>query len=179
MGLSLRSRPLRNSPVNNSEGRVSHFKHLHRLLLDPIVITKQELVSTDFAENDILRVVAVEDVEGLRRPNSDAAARTQADSSAGIHLNCLPNGIIDDRIDKLSNISTNDLANCIANGPKNSHTAVSINCSMSQTINDHMKSHTNGALRSLQRVAVLMLTSGSTGNAKAVCLTHKQILAAF
>ncbi|KAL9592653.1 MAG: hypothetical protein Q9179_006499 [Wetmoreana sp. 5 TL-2023] len=42
--------------------------------------------------------------------------------------------------------------------------------------------HSNGpmnATRSLKDVAVLMLTSGSTGNAKAVCLTHKQILAAI
>ena len=37
----------------------------------------------------------------------------------------------------------------------------------------------NGKAPSTDGIAVLMLTSGSTGNAKAVCLTHKQIFAAI
>ncbi|KAL4886386.1 putative polyketide synthase PksJ [Aspergillus karnatakaensis] len=45
------------------------------------------------------------------------------------------------------------------------------------TTNSHMLTH-NRAAPSTRDNAVLMLTSGSSGNAKAVCLTHRQIFAA-
>ncbi|KAL9640460.1 MAG: hypothetical protein Q9164_000279 [Protoblastenia rupestris] len=169
--------------VNNSEGRVSHFRHLHRLLLDPIVITRQELVSSDFAENNILRVVAVEAVERLRRPNSEAAAQTQTNGSAQILPIGHPNGLTNGYTDNLPNGNTNGLANSLSNGLIYDHTHEHLNVSMNGAVNGlskaHTNSHTNGAICSTKGVAVLMLTSGSTGNAKAVCLTHKQILTAI
>ncbi|KAF2811304.1 putative polyketide synthase PksJ [Mytilinidion resinicola] len=91
--------------VNNHEGRASHLAHLHRLLLDPIVITSQELLSTDFAENTLLLCASAE--------NTHEEGGSRADEYT-----------------------------------------------------------------SLEDVAALMLTSGSTGAAKAVCLSHEQILTA-
>lgn len=46
-------------------------------------------------------------------------------------------------------------------------------------MNADTNGHTNDAICSTEGVAVLMLTSGSSGNAKAVCLTHKQIFGAM
>ena len=128
--------------VNNSEGRISRFKHLYGLLLDPIVITRQELVHRDFAEHDILRVYTVELIESLRRPKSETG-----------------NGL------------TNDLVN--------SHTDVLKTCSTNGQANYHPESHTKRTERFLESVAILMLTSETTGKAKAVCLTHKQFFAAL
>ena len=169
--------------INNHEGRVSHFKHLHRLLLDPIIITRQELVSSDFAENDILRVIAVEAVERLSCSKSGATVQIQANSSANVLSNGYPNRLMNCHADKLSDGTTNCVANALPNGLSNCHThghsEISTNGSTSGLINSHANSLTSGATCSTEGVAVLMLTSGSTGNAKAVCLTHKQILAAI
>ncbi|CAG8961336.1 hypothetical protein HYFRA_00013797 [Hymenoscyphus fraxineus] len=112
--------------VNNREGRISHLGHLHRLLLDPIVITTQELVDTEFSDNNALQVIAVEDIENLSYAKPDTSAKLDESGE---------NSPQDERFDN-SSCSTNE-------------------------------------------VAVLMLTSGSTGNSKAVCLTHTQIYAAI
>ena len=48
--------------VHGDEGRILHFQHLHRLLLDPIVVTTQELLESDFGANEVLRVVTSEDL---------------------------------------------------------------------------------------------------------------------
>lgn len=100
--------------VKSRDGRVSHFNHLKQLLLDPIVITKQELSDTDFADNHVLQILPVETIEGPDKKPSPVA-------------NHIPTG------------------------------------------------HSNCGVSSLHGVAVLMLTSGSTGNAKAVALSHGQI----
>ena len=165
--------------VNNSEGRVSHFKHLYRLLLDPIVLTKKELISTDFAENDLLRVVAIEDVDSLRRLESETFAQNQSNSLANVVLHDRPNGPVNGSIGKFANGTTNDVGNFPQNSLMNGHTDVWTNGSTSGLANGHTNRHTNSAASSTNGVAVLMLTSGSTGNAKAVCLTHKQLFAAI
>ncbi|KAL8949402.1 MAG: hypothetical protein Q9222_004485 [Ikaeria aurantiellina] len=137
------------SLVKNSEGRVAHFKHLHRLLLDPILITTEELAKSEFAENNILRLLTVETIEsmGSSKPQATQSAwsswlvrwqeRLWGKKSNGTRGNSLNHNI---RICRQKADST---------------------------------------ACSLQDVAVVMLTSGSTGNAKAVCLTHKQIFAAI
>lgn len=108
--------------VNNREGRKSHLAHLHRLLLDPIVITSEELMSIDFADSTLLRCVTVELIETLKSEE-------------------LP-------------IISQDRPTYDKTG------------------------HTADSSTSLEGVAALMLTSGSTGAAKAVCLSHEQILTA-
>ena len=172
--------PVLSTPlVNTSEGRVSHFKHLYRLLLDPVVITKKELASTDFAENDFLRIVTIEDVEGLGCANSKTAEQTQANSSANIFLSPQANVLVDDHIDIPTPDTTAVPANCRTNRHIKSCTEVSTNDSTSGLVDGHPKSHMNGARCPAEDVAILMLTSGSSGNAKAVCLTHKQVFSAI
>lgn len=174
--------PTLSTPLaNSSDGRISHFKHLHRLLLDPIVITSQELISSDFAENDILHVLAIEDIERLRRPESNAAAQAQADSPANVLLDNHPSQPVNNHTDNLSNGTTSDLAKCSTNCLISSRTDREEETSAIDSHDPHgdMNSYLNGVTCSLEGVAVLMLSSGSTGNAKAVCLTHKQVFAAI
>ena len=163
------------SLVNNSEGRVCHFKHLHRLLHDPVVITRQELVSSDFAENDVLRLVTVETIQSLRRSKSEVATHCEIDRSVNVLANGHRNGLMSRNAGIASNGSTGGLKGDLIS----SYTDVSANGSVSGVINGQTDSHTSGAVCSLKGVAVVMFTSGSTGNAKAVCLTHKQLLAAI
>ena len=165
--------------VNNSEGRVSHFKHLHRLLNDPVVITKQELLSKDFADNDALRVVAVETSESLRRSKSEAAEQPQIVTFANVRLKCNPDGTINDHRENPISNTIDGFANGLIRGYTHEHSEVATNGSIKGLTNGHTKDHTNGTTSSTESVAVLMLTSGSTGNAKAVCLTHKQVFAAI
>ena len=157
---------LSTSFVNDSEGRVRHFKHLHRLLLNPLVITKQELLDSDFVGNDLLQVVAVEAIENQRSPNIEVPIRNQTENSA----NALPNehssGIMIGKTDKHSNGHTNGIAKNLSDGLLNCRTDVLTNGFASKAMNGHTDSDTNSAICSLEGVAVLMLTSGSTGNAK-------------
>ena len=172
--------PVLSTPlVNTSEGRLSHFKHLHRLLLDPVVITRKELARTDFAENSLLRIVTIEDVEGLRCSKSETAGQMQAYSSANVFLNSQANGLVNDHIDTSPTSATKMLATCRTDRQVTSDTEVSTSDSTSGLVNGLSNSHANGATCPAEGVAVLMLTSGSSGTAKAVCLTHKQIFAAI
>ncbi len=176
--------------VNSSEGRVSHFRHLYRLLLDPIVVTNQELVSRDFAENEILQVVAVEALEDSKFCKLIDAARHQTHNLANVLSTGLPdddvNGPTAKSLDDTRNIlaesingATNGLANDVENDGINGHTEIAVKRLTDGLSHCHTNSHKNLATCSTEGVAVLMLTSGSTGNAKAVCLTHKQLFAAI
>lgn len=140
-------------------------------------------MDSDFAETSILRVVAIETIESLGRPNSGAAAQTQSDNLADILCAGHPNGPINLQTDKLSNGITKGLVNGHANSPRkghvNAHFDTPMNGSTKEIINGHEDSHTYDMTCSTEDVAVLMLTSGSTGNAKAVCSTHRQIFAAM
>ena len=172
--------PVLSTPlVNTSEGRVSHFKHLHRLLLDPIVITKKELASTDFAENSLLRIVTIEDVECFGCAKSKTAEQTQANSSANALLSTQANVLVNDHIDIPTTGTTTVPATCRTNRHIKSCTEVSTSDSASRLVDGRPNSRMNGARCPVEGVAILMLTSGSSGNAKAVCLTHKQVFAAI
>ena len=162
--------------VNTSEGRVSHFKHLHRLLLDPVVITKKDLASTDFAENSLLLIVTIEDVEGLGSAKSKTAEQM---SSANVLLSTQANVLVNDHIDISTTDNTTVSATCRTNRHIKSCTEVSSSDSTSGSVDGHPNSHMNGARCPAEGVAILMLTSGSSGNAKAVCLTHNQVFAAI
>ncbi|MCJ1331967.1 hypothetical protein MMC10_008659 [Thelotrema lepadinum] len=73
--------------VKNPDGRVSHLAHLHRLLLDPMVITSQELLNTDFAENVLLQVVVF-------RTDSGAAEAPVASTSIKTNTDNFSNGLL-------------------------------------------------------------------------------------
>lgn len=90
--------------VNNAKGRRAHVEHLHKVLEDPLCLTRDNLLERDFQDNSVLRVRCVEDL----------TCKTQ---KALKHAQLREDGL-----------------------------------------------------------TALMLTSGSTGNAKAVCLTHDNIL---
>ena len=177
--------PVLSTPlVNTIEGRVSHFKHLYNLLLNPIVITKKELAITDFAKNSLLRIVTTEDLENLSCSKSETATETQFNSSETIFLNSHPNGLVTDLVDKPANGTTKVLANCLTSDRINGRTEVSTSDPTSGLVNGHSDSQTKDSQTKdetgpTEDVAVLMLTSGSSGNAKAVCLTHNQIFAAI
>ncbi|KAJ5970186.1 Thioesterase [Penicillium vulpinum] len=106
--------------VSTIEGRKAHFKHLHNLLQDPLLLSRRDLLTDSFGENEILRTVAVEEFEdyGLKETESDSATYSQTNGDGEGHAND-------------------------------------------------------------SDVAVLMLTSGSSGNCKAVCLTHQQMFASI
>ena len=152
--------------VNSGEGRIYHFNYLHRLLLDPIIITRQDLVSSDFAENESLRVLAVEDIENLNIPATVLLQR-HFDRPLTEHTHKVFNGTPSG----LSGYSSSNLVDSDADVSGDAYTSDLVHC--------YTKSYFNDATCSLEGVAVLMLTSGSTGSAKAVCLTHKQIFTAI
>jgi acyl-CoA synthetase (AMP-forming)/AMP-acid ligase II/thioesterase domain-containing protein len=58
--------------VKDKEGCAAHLKHLHRLLLDPVVVTSRELMASDFAGNKLLRFVAVETGDVLGSEDTEA-----------------------------------------------------------------------------------------------------------
>ena len=126
---------------------------------------------SDFAENDVLRIVTVEAVESSVLCNSAAIARTQVFSPA----NALPSS----HCKRNSKDPNDNSQSAITDAPANGHTGIATSSSTGRIINGETKSHTNQATCFPEGVAVLMLTSGSTGNAKAVCLTHKQLFAAI
>lgn len=70
-------------------------------------------------------------------------------------------------------------ADGLVNGHTNGHFDAAANDPSPELIKARTNSHASDTTCSTEGIAVLMLTSGSTGNAKAVCLTHKQILAAI
>ncbi|KAI9666525.1 MAG: putative NRPS-like protein biosynthetic cluster [Bathelium mastoideum] len=152
--------------VNNREGRASHMAHLHRLLLNPIVITTQELKNTEFVEVSHLQVISTDDIiEGLA---GTIDASLMPFSPEQIHATVQGLGISFD--------TTNAGKNTCA-----AETCAIEDCSDGSVGSKMIStgdSITGEAFTSLEGVAMLMLTSGSTGNAKAVCLTHEQILTA-
>ncbi|CAL5868710.1 uncharacterized protein PFLUO_LOCUS2937 [Penicillium psychrofluorescens] len=124
--------------VSTDEGRRAHFKHLHNMLQDPLVLTRRELLVNFFGENELLRTVAVEEFE-----ESDFSG-TDSGSASSNH------------------VSTSGKDDINSNGHANGNY------------------HVNGTTgNSTEGVAVLMLTSGSSGNCKAVCLTHQQMFASI
>ena len=172
--------PVLSAPsINTGDSRISHFNHLHRLLLEPIIITRQELVSGDFAENESLRVLAVEDIERLSRLKSETARQHQDDIPANGLLTGHFSRPLTAYAHKLSDSTTSGPSGYFQNHQVDNHINISGDAYTSDQVHYHAKKYINGATCSLQDVAVLMLTSGSTGDAKAVCLTHKQIFAAI
>ncbi|KAI4270474.1 MAG: hypothetical protein LQ337_006662 [Flavoplaca oasis] len=157
--------------VRNTQGRLSHFKHLHRLLLDPLVITRAELLSGDFAENDILRVLAVEDIECVRLSKVVASAQSQTSRSEKTYSSS--------NVSRYINGPAERVINGIVGGDHLDRTKSTKDGLSERKFDSQINGHNDGATSSLEGVAALMLTSGSTGSAKAVCLTHTQLHAAI
>lgn len=165
--------------VQHREGRISHFKHLHSLLLDPIVITTQTLVDIDFADNTVLRVVSVEYIERL--------SHYESSTFRGIP-NCFSTNVLSSHEQDENGVcrfgkTCKGTADSLASDPTCIHCGINSDLlTNSPTFRGTSKFATilpKDGNRSTEHLAALMLTSGSSGNAKAVCLTHKQLLAAI
>ncbi|KAI4153244.1 MAG: hypothetical protein L6R39_001626 [Caloplaca ligustica] len=166
--------------VRNTQGRLSHFKHLHRLLLDPIILTNAQLVSSDFAENTVLRVLAIEDIESVAISEAAVATLNQTHRSAKTPASDTLNQLVQGSdLNDFPIRRSNGSMNYSTEGGSNGHMDTISSEISGRKPNTQTEIQSHNATRSLEGVAVLMLTSGSTGNAKAVCLTHKQIFAAI
>ncbi len=137
---------------NDIEQRKRHILHLEILLNHPTWITKQDLLP-EFIDVESLSILTVEQVRstepGLRSVPSGDDSRSNGASSL-FHFGSL-----------------------LSNGK-----------SVPPTTSQHpsptfSQDHDLGRLKQRTDLAALMLTSGSCGNSKAVCLEHGQILAAF
>lgn len=157
--------------VRNTQGRLSHFKHLRRLLLDPLVITRADLRSSDFAENDILQVLAVEDIERGRISEAVASAQSPISPSEKTYSSS--------NVNRYINGSAEKVPNGIVGGDHRDPTESMKDGLLEGKFDSQINGHNDSATSSLEGVAILMLTSGSTGSAKAVCLTHTQLRAAI
>lgn len=167
--------------VRNTRGRLSHFQHLHRLLLDPVVLTSAQLASSDFAENTILQVVVVEDVERV----DIAVAVFPMQGQIGCSTTILPSDEADQSVNGFHPTNnglvraTDGLLHGSTKNEFNSYTQTLSRSTSWEEPNSQANGQRHDTTCSLEGVAVLMLTSGSTGNAKAVCLTHRQVFAAI
>ncbi|KAJ5084750.1 Thioesterase [Penicillium alfredii] len=143
--------------VNTSEGRRAHFKHLHRMLQDPLVVTSRDLLSSHFGENVVLRVIAVEECDKSDSSGTISGNVEDSPKSDG-PTNGLPNG------ETLSSGTSGIISGFVSELVKGAFNRVF---------------HGFFGGSSLDGVAAIMLTSGSSGNSKAVCLTHQQMLASI
>ncbi|KAF2150322.1 putative polyketide synthase PksJ [Myriangium duriaei CBS 260.36] len=188
--------------VKQQEGRLSHLTHLHQLLLNPIVLTTQELKERDFADQNAFRILAIDkDINDLpfTKVTEDTTQLSDGDDDDES-----PEFYWDDDSESLSSQSDDShwdrSSDSSANGRRNSswfddteylssgQSSPPTHGAFVDTAKTHDVPFPNTPITpidddelcptSLRNVAALMLTSGSTGNAKAVCLTHQQILAA-
>ena len=172
--------------VNDLDQRQKHLAHLHSVLEDPIVLTTCALIP-EFSGCPRLRIRAV---DSLGQANGQVNG-TCAVSSEGLtngHGNSMSNGVSNGDSNKSSERLNNGHVNGMSNGVSNGNS----NKSSERLNNGYINGMSNGSSEvhvqgdepkcrlpnpsSGQDIAVLMLTSGSTGNAKAVCLRHDQII---
>ena len=154
--------------VNDRDQRRKHLAHLYDLLGDPIVLTTSALVA-EFSEFPRLRIRTVESL-------CQAACGGQVDGVGAVSspepINGRVSTISNEVCNGIGKVSSEQLANGQINGISNA-TSNGISQGHGQEDEPIYQLPNTGARKDL---AVLMLTSGSTGNAKAVCLRHDQII---
>ncbi|KAL2037267.1 hypothetical protein N7G274_009956 [Stereocaulon virgatum] len=134
--------------TNNHDQRKKYLAHLSQLLKDPVILTTKALIP-EFLEQDLHRIHAVESLD--RNFNSNGLSKR---SSA----------IACSRVLDLS-IKDSDFTN---------HKTGASSTTSSDMI--PLRTFPAGHDKVPEDLAVLMLTSGSSGAAKAVCLRHGQII---
>ncbi|MDI1490447.1 MAG: putative NRPS-like protein biosynthetic cluster [Ramalina farinacea] len=160
--------------VNDREGRLSHLKHLHSLLLDPVVITQGGLASSDFAGNELLYILGI---ESLERP-TPLEHRENAEEPQNGSKNSAFHSIFDQPRTWLSYI-TGRSGNEVSHDTRKGSRGIASESCAGEPVAASSRNYLNTSKCSLEDVGFLMLTSGSTGNAKAVCISHKQVFAAI
>ena len=137
--------------VNDPDQRKKHLLHLFDLLQDPIILTTEALTS-EFLNLEKLRL---RPIEGLGTINGHGHVNTETCKK--------PNGII--------------TSEHVRNGMIADHVDAKTNHEGNGIILEPIETgHPGEETTSPNQPAVLMLTSGSTGYAKAVCLRHDQII---
>ena len=135
--------------ANNGEQRKRHIVHLETLLNHPTWITKQDLLP-DFLDMKGLSVFTFEQLQSTERDaNVDKDALHSSEASYVSYQGLLP--------------------------PNDRPPLHTLGLDRSPTWGQDQD---RGRLMQQTDLAALVLTSGSSGNAKAVCLEHGQILAA-
>lgn len=153
--------------VNDLDQRRKHLAHLYSVLEDPIVLTTSALIA-EFSEFPRLRISTVESLgQGNGYVNGISAVYSEGLTNGHVRMmgNRVSNGT--------SNGSSEGLTNGHVNGGHVNGTSNRISEGHGQGDDPKCKLPNSS---SRQDLAVLMLTSGSTGNAKAVCLRHDQII---
>lgn len=170
----------------NQDDRQKHLKHLYNTLGAPLCVTRRALQGPfeEQMEAERINVCLVEDLEtdavhkathGYNNGHADGYTKGYNNGYtkgyATGYSNGHSNGATDGHTDGQANGYTNGHTNGCTNGYTSGHKG-------------YTNGHANGDATTVVRVeptdvAVLMLTSGSSGNSKAVPLTHFQMLTAF
>ena len=154
--------------VNDPDQRRKHLAHLYDVLEDPIVLTTSALLA-EFSEFPRLRIRTIESLSQAtesRYVNSINAVSSAepVDRQVSTINNGICNEISKEPSESLTNGHTKEMSIQMSNSTSEGHGQ------------DHEPMRGLPVRSARPDVAVLMLTSGSTGNAKAVCLRHDQII---
>ncbi|KAL3426979.1 nonribosomal peptide synthetase [Phlyctema vagabunda] len=142
--------------------RKKHVRHLQELLQDPHIITTEDLIH-EFPTTSILNL------EHLRTQTADQSA-----------ILTRPAVRIDkSHDDEFQDVNDPELENSDSESAEYTDRGCGIPEMLSQSIDLLQINESSAACKRPDETAVLMLTSGSTGNAKAVPLRHGQILQAI
>ncbi|EHK97899.1 Acetyl-CoA synthetase-like protein [Glarea lozoyensis ATCC 20868] len=166
-GIPVLSTPL----VNNKEGRMSHFQHLYQLLLDPMVLTNEALAASDFFDNNVLSIINVEKLDVTQ-------AKRRLSKNGGIesfYENAHDLAVKRSKIDIQSTVVHEDFvhsSNLFGESESQNSTPEPNENIFDQV---HQIETFSPTCHITDGVEILMLTSGSSGKAKAVCLTYEQL----
>ena len=170
--------PVISTPLtNDSEQRKKHLTHLKTLLKDPLILTIDALVP-ELANAEGLSIQTVEELrsrtmQSTLRSNGDNGVLL-ADTRLDKFLDKMPKETIV-ALEEFTSSSDEDMAS----GSSDSEHDERQNGTISTTTTTATAAPTYpGASKKETELAALMLTSGSTGNAKAVCLRHGQLISA-
>ena len=134
--------------TNNHDQRKKHLAHLSQLLKDPVILTT-EAVIPEFLEQDLHRIHAVESLDRNFNSNGPSKRSSASACSRVLDLSIKDSDFTNHKTGASSTTSSNILP---------------------------FRTFPAGYDKLPEDLAVLMLTSGSSGNAKAVCLRHGQII---
>ena len=181
--------PVISTPLtNDSEQRKRHLAHLQTLLKDPLILTIDALVP-EFANVENLRIRTIEELRTrtmestLRSGGTNGSLREMLKAPNEARLEQFLEKMPQETIVALEEVTVSSDEE-MASGSSDSehdekHDDATFTPSTAASTTDSTSPSTvsyPGASKDESELAALMLTSGSTGNAKAVCLRHGQMI---